>query len=760
MEENIKEYSVKILGLDCPNCAKSLEKALEKLENVNSVKIDFLHNKLSFATNFYDKAIKNIVKTTKEIEPDAKIEEEISGEKFAENESKNTQNDDKKISKNSEKKAKNSEKKGQEKDKIFTKKTFLIEISLLILGIALGICALYIEFPAYIYWTLFCLGALLVGYKTYLKAFKQILRGIINENFLVTLSIIGATAVGEHMEGFMVIVLYTIGKVLESLAVNKSRKSIAELTNLKPDYAIKINGNEETKVLPQDLNLGDIIIVRAGEKVAIDGVVIEGNATLDKQSLTGESLPQVVKVNEEILSGSIVLDGVLKIKTTTLYSQSTVNKILNLIENAQDKKSKTETVISKVARFYTLGVIIVSILVFGIVFAVLKNFNTALYRALIFLVVSCPCAFAISVPLSYFSGLGNASKKGILIKGSNYLDALAKINMLAFDKTGTLTTGKFVVEKIIVKDASLTQNDILHLASVGEQYSLHPLAKSIVEAYTIAKIEEDVAVKNTKEEKLEASKNAINIKENENIETDTKIENIKKLEIAKNIKEIAGKGVEFEYKNEQYFVGRKSKNLEGTVVELFKNDKLLGEIYLKDNLKSSSKKACLELKKLGIKTLLLSGDNEKSVEKVAQELEISEFHASLLPQDKFTFIENAKKSKNFIGFVGDGINDSPTLTLADVGISMGLNGSTASIEASDVVLVDDNIEKIITAMKVSKFTRKIVWQNIILSAGIKLIFLTLGAIGITGMLSAVIADVGVTLIAIFNSLRALKYKGK
>ena len=689
-KEKYAKYKLNIQGLNCPNCAKNLENELNKIEEVKNLSINFIKNLITFEAKNYSLAYQKIVTISHSLEPEVSIKE---------------------TTKNSSKKA------------------FFIDLSVLILGIILGVCALFIPQPVWSSWVLYVLSALIIGYKTYIKAIKLLFKGIVNENLLVTISVIGATIVGDHMshggmgghaEGLMVIALYTIGKIIEGLALNKSRNSIAELTNLKPDYAVLINGEEEKKVLPQDVKIGDYIIVRAGERVAVDGIVVDGTATLDKQSLTGESLPVSIKENEEILSGSIVLDGVLKIKATQEYEGSTVSRILNLIENASDKKSKTETVISKVARYYTIAVMCLAIVVFGIEYLVLKDISTAIYRGLIFLVVSCPCAFAISVPLTYFSGLGNASKKGILIKGSNYLDVCAKLNTIAFDKTGTLTTGKFEVEKIETLNSNFTKEDILYISALGEQNSLHPLAKSIVE------------------------------------------KNTKKLVKVDKVKEIAGEGVYFEYKNEKYFVGRKGKNdKENTTVELYKGSSKLGIIYLKDAIKPTSKSLSSDLEKLGVKSVLLSGDNNKIVSSVAKELNIQDYHAELLPQDKFDYLENAKQNKQTkLGFVGDGINDSPSLMLADVGISMGLNGSTASVEASNIVLVDDNPQKVVTAIKVSRYTRKIVWQNIILSAGIKILFLTLGSFGITGMMWAVIADVGVTLVAILNSLRALKYKAK
>lgn len=672
---------IKFEGLHCPNCAKTLETQINKLDSVKSARIEFLKEYIEYEADDYEKAEADIVALTKKLEPDVKL--------FIKTKTKKSN------------------------------KKLIIDIFALFFGIILGIFALFAKIPTWLYWTLFVLSALLLGYKTYYKAICLLFKKTVNENLLVTISVIGATAVGEAFDALMVIALYSIGKILEGLALSKSKKSIESLTNLKPEYATLLIDGEETQVDPATLNIDDIILVKPGEKVAIDGIITEGSATIDTKSLTGESLPQTINTGDEILSGTIVLDGVLKIKATKKYEESTVSKIMDMIENASEKKSKTETVISKISKWYTLGVIACSIIVFSIMFLVTKNFNESIYRGLIFLVVSCPCAFAISVPLAYFSGIGNASSKGILIKGSNYLDALSKLNLVAFDKTGTLTTGEFEVVKIESLSSSHTETDIIYLASLGEQYSLHPLAKSIVSA------------------------------------------NSQKLKKVKNIKEVAGEGVYFNHENANYFVGRRSKNLKATVVELFENDEKIGQITLQDKIKPASKTACEKLKALKIKTVMLSGDNENVVKQVANEIEIDEYHSGLLPQDKFEYIESQKQNETVhLGYVGDGINDAPALMLADVGISMGISGSTASIEASDVVLSTDNPEKVATAIKISKYTRKIVWQNIILSAIIKITFLTLGTIGITGMLSAVIADVGVTVLAILNSLRALKYNPK
>ncbi len=684
-KEVLMNKVLKIEGLDCGHCAKVLEDELKKLDCAKNIQVNFIKSTISFESDNPEEATDKIIHLTKMVEPDAKIIDE----------------------------------------RVLTKKKFnpklFINFVVLILGAGIGLCGIYLfeESIPWLFWLLYVAGALVIGWKTYFKALKLLMKGVINENFLITLSIIGATVVGEYMEGIMVVTLYSIGKILESLAVNKSRKSIKQLTSLKSDYAIVVKGENEEKVDPKSVKIGSIILVRPGERVPIDGKIVSGKATLDTQSLTGESVPVSAKEGNTILSGSMVLDGVLKIKTTSEYPNSTISRIMNFIENAAEKKSKTETFISKFTKWYTLVVLTLSLSVWGIGWLATGNFNEWLYKGLIFLVISCPCAFAISVPLSYFSGIGNASSKGILIKGSNYLDACTKLNVVAFDKTGTLTTGQFKIEKVIVFEKSCKEDDIIHIASIGEQHSLHPLAKSIVLA-----------------DKLPMEK-------------------------AENITEKAGEGVYFTYKQNKYFVGRKSEKLDSTIVELFKQDTKLGEIHLTDSIKESSYKVCHELASLNVKTVLLSGDNKKTVGKVAKEIGIKEYYGRLLPEDKYEWIVNEKKSKkSVVGYVGDGINDAPSLMAADVGISMGINASSASIEASDVVLVDDNPQKVETAIKISKFTRKIVWQNIIFAMIMKITFLALGEIGVTGIIGAVIADVGVTLLAILNSMRALRYTPK
>lgn len=673
-----KEYN--IVGLDCGHCALTLEKYLQKVDGVKECTINFSTSKLfiEFEEGKFKETWKRIVTTTKQVNPDVKISED-----------KNESNSIK-----------------------------IFDIILYVIGLLLGIIVIFVPLGNILYYSLLIISAILMGYKTYLKAILQLRYFRINENTLITISIIGACLLGESMEGLMVIALYTFGKMLESKAVNYSKKSISALISTQPEYAVIYNDNIEKKVKPESVKIGDFIIVKAGEKVALDGVVVNGCANVDKKHLTGESLPISVGVNDVVESGSIIIDSMLVIKVTSEYKDSTVSKILSLVSSASTKKSKTETFISKFSSFYTLGVIIASIVVWGITWAVLGDINVAIYRGLIFLVVSCPCAFAISVPLSYFSGIGRCSKQGILIKGSNYLDICSKLKNVVFDKTGTLTTGKFVVVK--VDSIKIKEEKLLEIVVAGEKKSLHPIASAICDYYG-------------KDSKL----------------------------VIDNFKEIAGKGIEYSIGKDKYFVGKIQDGCGYTIVNVVKNDKEIGKIYLQDCIKDNAMSTISDIKNLGLKTIMLTGDNNSVACKVSNELGVDEYKAELLPKDKYKCLqEMITKSDNKTAFVGDGINDAPALTLSDVGISMGLMGSQATIESSDVVIADDNISKVTDLIKISKYTKKIVLQNIVFACATKLTFLLLGALGITGMLFAVFADVGVTLIAILNSLRVLSFKNK
>ena len=665
-----------IIGLDCGHCALTLEKYLQKIDGVNECNVNFSTSKIFLDIDDvrYREVIKEIYKTTKQVNPSVKLSE-------------NKSND-------------NSLK--------------LYDIILYFIGVIIGLIVLFVSMPNYLFYMSLIISALLMGYKTYLKAMLQLRYLKINENTLITISILGAILLGESMEGLMVIALYTLGKILESKAVNYSRKSISKLISSQPEYAVLLSDGVEKKVKPEVVKIDDVIIVKVGEKVPLDGLIIDGITTVDKKHLTGESLPISVKTGDVLESGSIVLDSPIILRVVKEYKDSTISKILNLVSNATNKKSKTETFISKFTQYYTLGVIVSAIIVWGITWGVLGDISTAIYRGLIFLVVSCPCAFAISVPLSYFSGIGRCSKDGILIKGSNYLDYCSKLEMIVFDKTGTLTTGNFKVTNIKCED----ELEFLQIVVAGEKNSIHPIAKAIC----------DYAGK------------------------------VKKVKIT-DYKEIVGNGIEFKYNEDTFFIGRGESKDDCTVVTVKKNNKKFGSIYLQDEIKEDAPKVIEDMKNLHIKTMMLTGDNDVVAKSVANKLNLDDYKSELLPQDKFNILEEIKKDSK-VAFVGDGINDAPALTLSNVGISMGIMGSPATIECSDVVIADDNLNKIPTLIKISKRTKRIVLQNIIFAGVTKLTFLVLGALGVTGMLYAVLADVGVTLLAIVNSLRVLSYKNK
>ena len=678
----------KIRGCKCPKCAKKITDALKRLKEVSDATIDQSNRKLFVSINVSEdvKTTSKIVSLIKNIEPNIKLK--------------------------------------QVKDKGIRHKIQLKTIAYVV-GLMLGIVvvtSLYdiLHLQTWLYYVLLIMSAILLGYSTYITAIKMLLNKNINENLLLTISVFGAIAIGEHIEGLMVVALYTLGKILEGKAVDKSRRDIRKLMDIQPEFATVLAGGIETRVNPAMVEIGSKIVVKPGERVAIDGKIIDGSATIDTKSITGESTPYFKTKGDEVLSGFFVVDGLLVIETTKAYTDSTVTKILGLIESASDKKSKTETFISKFSKYYTLIVVMLSITVGLITGLILKDISEAVYRALVFLVISCPCAFAISVPLSYFSGIGNASKKGILVKGSNYLDACTQAKVIAFDKTGTLTTGELVISEIKMLEDAFTKDEILKIAAIGEQGSNHPIAKAIMRA-----------------------------------------NNEEQLPKPEAFREIAGEGVYFEYDGTEYFIGKrvgKEESLTHMVVKKGNID--LAEITFKDSLKTQSEETCKKLKKMGLKTVMLSGDSKQVAMEVGQKLGMEEIRYELLPQEKFKYIEDEIKSLNNKGrliYVGDGMNDAPSLALADVGVSMGINGSPASIEASDVVIVDDNPEKTIELIKSAKHTRKIVLQNIIFAASVKIICLVLGTLGIAKMFLAVFADVGVTLLAVLNSLRALNY---
>lgn len=583
---------------------------------------------------------------------------------------------------------------------------------------------------------LFMIPYLVIGYDILKKAFKGIKnKQVFDENFLMAVATIGAIALGDYKEGVAVMLFYQIGELFQSYAIGKSRRNISELMDIRPDYANIVTDGQTKTVSPYEVSVGSVIVVKPGEKVPLDGIVIEGNASIDTSALTGESVPREVKCGDEIISGCINNSGLLKIETTKEFSESTVSKILDLVENASSKKSKSENFITKFARVYTplvcysaLFLAVVPPIIGGIVTGEFE-FSKWIYRALTFLVISCPCALVISIPLTFFAGIGGASKAGILIKGSNYLEALSNAKIVAMDKTGTLTKGVFEVTK--VKPVNISEEKLLYYAASAECYSNHPISISLVNAYGKEINKEEVT------DVTETAGHGVSAKVGSDI---VSVGNDKLMKL-KNV----------EYINESFA---------GTVCHVVVNDEYAGYIVISDKLKDTSKSAILKMAKAGIKkTVMLTGDSKFAADSIAAELSIDEVHSELLPQDKVSIVEkllSEKGQNDKLVFVGDGINDAPVLSRADIGIAMGALGSDAAIEAADVVLMDDNPEKIPLAVGISKKCINIVYENIYFAIGIKVICLLLGAIGIANMWTAIFADVGVMIIAVLNAIRALR----
>lgn len=580
---------------------------------------------------------------------------------------------------------------------------------------------------------LYVISYVIVGLEIVLKAIRNIFRGkIFDENFLMTVATIGAFGIGEFPEAVAVMLFYQVGELFQSFAVDKSRKSISNLMDIRPDYANLQTGDNVEKVDPDEVNIGDIIIVKPGEKIPLDGVVIEGDSMLDTIALTGESVPRAVRSGNEVLSGCINKNGLLKIEVTKEYDESTVSKILDLVENASNKKSKSENFISKFAKYYTPIVVVIAVLLAIVPPFILvdSSFSEWIYRALSFLVVSCPCALVISIPLSFFGGIGGASKMGILIKGSNYLEALASTSTVVLDKTGTLTEGVFEVQKIY--PVSISEEELLMFAAYAENFSTHPIAQSIKNAY--GKEIENSLISNTEELTGRGIFSIISEKE----------------VLIGNEKLMQERNINFEKCNDI-----------GTVVYVAINNNYVGYILISDKIKEDSKKAITNLKQNGIKTIMLTGDKKDVGEDVARKIGLDEVYTELLPDGKVSIVEEFiqnKNSKEKIVFVGDGINDAPVLALADIGMAMGGLGSDAAIEAADIVIMTDEPSKVYEAIKLSKRTIRIVKENIVFAIAVKISVLILSALGISTMWEAVFADVGVSIIAIINALRVLKIK--
>ncbi len=682
----LKKYEFILRNLDCANCAREIEEKIAENEKFERVVVNFNTLKLTYESENENREL--IEKLVKSKEPDVEV---------IDVKSKATKEDNK----------------------------INFQILRLILGMGMAGIGFLAGLPSVISNIFVLIAYVILLYRTILNAIKiwKISKSI-NENFLVTISCFGAFLIGEPFEGLMVIILYEIGKILEDKAVHKTRNSISDLMNIKPEYANLKTNSQTREIAPEDVKIGDVIIVKQGEKIPLDGIVVSGEADLDTASLTGESKLQNVKIDDKVLSGSVNVQGILEVQVTEKYENSTVSRILELVENATDKKAKTETFVSKASKIYTPIVIILAIFVAGFLpFISEISYAQSIYRALIFLVVSCPCAIAISVPLSYFSGIGKASKQGILIKGSDYLDALKNIKQIVFDKTGTLTKGEFEIKEVKVYDADYTKERVLELAVLGESFSNHPIAKSVLKSC--------------------------------NIEVD--------LSQVKAFEEIVGKGLCYEIEGKKVWVGNRDLvqteiQEKGTTIFVKIENKVIGSLIISDMIKEGTKQAIENLNLLGIKTKMFTGDNKQVAEEIANDLGIQEVKAQMLPTDKYNEMEKMLKQKqnsDKVAFVGDGINDSPVLARCDIGISMGGVGSQSAIEASDVVIMTDKIEKIVEGIQISKKTSRIIKQNLVFAIGVKIVVLILSTLGISNMWQAIFADVGVTLLTIMNTLRIL-----
>ncbi len=610
-------------------------------------------------------------------------------------------------------------------------KKMLLRISIALVAYGIALAA---PLPKLVQTILFLCIYIYISYDILKKAVTNIGHGqVFDENFLMAVASLGALALGEYSESCAVVLFYQIGEWFQSYAVNRSRQSIADLMDICPDYAcIEVNGTIE-QVDPEEVSVGDIIVIQPGEKIPLDGIVTKGTTILDTSALTGESIPRQVTVGDEVISGCINQSGVVYAQVTKEFEDSTVSKILEMVENASDRKSKSEDFITKFARFYTPIVVFSALALAVIPSLVTGNWGQWIYRALTFLVISCPCALVISVPLSFFGGIGAASRRGILVKGSNYLEALSQVTRIVFDKTGTLTKGNFKVTQIHVEKG--TQDELLELVAKIESFSNHPISKSIKEMYGKSIDTSDVD----------------------------------------NVQEIAGHGICATVGAVTYYVGntklmtRIGRKVDetacrlGTVIYVCSDNEYLGYIEIADEIKENAKQAIHNLKASGIqKTIMLTGDSRHVAEAVAEKLDMDEVHAQLLPTDKVDCVETLLKKgteKEKLAFVGDGINDAPVLTRSDVGIAMGALGSDAAIEAADIVLMDDDPASIATAIRISHKTLKIVHQNIVFSIAVKVLVLILGALGLTGMWAAVFADVGVAFLAILNAMRCMNVNG-
>lgn len=692
-----KEWTLE--GLDCANCAAKIEREVSNIKDVKEASVDFITKKLVIQSE-ENIDLNHMISIIKKIEPDVEVIEI----------------DEKK-----------------EKGTIVEDNSFKTDIIKLIVSGILFAIGTFLKLPEAIELSVFIISYVIIGGDIVYKAIKNILKGkVFDENFLMSIATIGAFGIGSFSEGVAVMLFYKVGELFQDIAVHRSRKSISELMNIRPDYANIKHGENIMKISPDEIKVGDIIIVKPGEKVPLDGKVLEGSSFLDTSALTGESIPKEVLPGSEVLSGFINTNGILVIEVTKLFKESTVSKILDLVQNASSKKASAENFITKFARYYTPIVVIAALIIAVVPSLVLRGQEISdwIYRSLVFLVISCPCALVVSIPLGFFGGIGGASRKGILIKGSNYLEALNNVETVVFDKTGTLTKGTFNVVEINVQD-NCNKEQLIEFAAYAESYSNHPIASSIIKKY----------------------KNNIDM---------SKIEKYDEIpghgiRAIVNGKEILAGNIKLMIENNIEYINSSAM---GTIVHIAVDKVYMGNIVIADEVKKDSLQAIKELKLIGVKqTVMLTGDSKTIGKKIGEELGIDLVYAELLPNEKVERLELLEKQKTSNGkviFVGDGINDAPVLARADIGIAMGGLGSDAAIEAADVVIMTDEPSKIVTAIKVAKKTKRIVWQNIYFALGIKIMFLFFGAIGLSTMWEAVFADVGVSLIAVVNAMRTMK----
>ena len=675
----MKRYKYNINNLDCANCAREVLESLNENKDFKNVIVNFNTKKLIYESD-KEFTLPELNKLVKEVEPDAFITDE----------------------------------------EVNIKKEY--HFSILVVGVIIGLIGYFVKMPTYLKWILYVISYSMLLYRCIINSLKLLIKSkTINENLLITVSCLGALALKNVLEGIMVITLYTIGKILEEKAINNSRNSIKDLMDLT-DKTVNIKVGKEVKnILVEDVKVGDILLVKKGEKIGVDGIIKSGTSSIDSSMLTGESEPVFIKEGDKVLSGSINLGDVILVRATSTFEDSTVSKILEMLESATDKKTKTETIVSKGSKIYTPVVLVLSILVMIVLPLFGVNLSSSIYRGLTFLVISCPCAIAISVPLSYFTGIGVCSKNGILVKGSNYLDSLSSAKNIIFDKTGTLTNGTFKVTSIDIKDEEKTdeynKDDIMEILLMGESLSDHPIAKSIMS--TSGKFVDNSRVEN--------------------------------------YKEISGKGITFVLDGKQVSIGNNKIDecTETASIHMHINGKHVASIFINDGIKENTNSVIKSLQKNDIKTYMFTGDKKDVALEIGGMLGIDEIKYEMLPTDKFKAYESVEKSGLTI-FVGDGINDAPVLKRSSVGISMGSVGSDQAIEASDIVILNDELEKIPLGISISKYTKHIIKENLIFAIGVKAVILVLSVLGLASMWLAVFADTGVTLLTILNTLRIIK----